>query len=128
RIDNGFQATISGNVYAQPLYWQAPGAKTGVLIVATESNLVYALNPNTGAVVWQTQLGTAAPSSAHGCGDIDPEGVTGTPAIDASTGTLYLAAMTVAGAGAGRQMIYALNASTGAILPYWPLNVQAAMT
>src|SRR6185437_10180449 len=47
-IHLGFKATISGNVYAQPLYWKAAG-KPGLVIVATESNLVYALNANSGA-------------------------------------------------------------------------------
>jgi len=126
-IDTKFKAAISGNVYAQPLYWQASGAKTGVLIVATESNIVYGLNPNSGTAIWQRQLAAAAPSSAHGCGNIDPEGVTGTPAIDPATGTLYIAAMTVTASGGGQQLIYALNASTGAVLAHWPLNVQTAM-
>jgi outer membrane protein assembly factor BamB len=128
RIDGKFRATISGNVYAQPLYWQPLGAKTGILIVATESNLVYGLNPDTGAVVWQTQLAAAASLSSLGCGNIDPEGITGTPVIDGTAGTLYVAAMIVTGNSLPRQMIYALNASTGAVLPNWPFNVQLAMT
>ncbi len=128
RNDPKFQATaISGSVYAQPLYWQASGAKTGILIVATEANIVYGLNADTGKVVWKTQLAGPAPQSALGCGNIDPEGVTGTPVIDQATGTLYLGAMTITNK-QPRQMIYALNASTGAILPNWPFNVQAAMT
>src|ERR1700733_15566329 len=52
--DTGFNASIGGNVFAQPLYWQPPGAKNGLIIAATESNGVYALNEATGAVVWQT--------------------------------------------------------------------------
>jgi outer membrane protein assembly factor BamB len=128
RIDPKFKATaISGNVYAQPLYWQALGAKTGILVVATEANIVYGLNADTGKVVWQTQLATPAPQSSLGCGNIDPEGVTGTPVIDQATGTLYVDAMAIWNK-QPRQMIYALNASTGAILPNWPFNVQLAMT
>jgi outer membrane protein assembly factor BamB len=128
RIDAKFKATsISGNVYAQPLYWQASGSGTGILIVATEANIVYGLNADTGKVVWQTQLASPAPQSALGCGNIDPEGVTGTPVIDQATGTLYVGAMTITNTLA-RQMIYALNASTGAILPNWPFDVQTAMT
>lgn len=124
--DARFKATVSGNVYAQPLYWQAPGESTGVLIVATESNLVYALNATTGAVVWQTKLAPPAPLSALGCGNIDPEGVTGTPVIDPATGTLYLGAMTLIG-GEARQKIYALSASTGTRRVHWPLDVETAM-
>jgi len=128
RLDSGFSATVSGSVYAQPLYWVPPGAASGWLIVATESNLVYALDANTGATIWQTQLGTPAPPGSLGCGNIDPEGVTGTPVIDPASGTLYLDAMTVIGRHAiPRQMIYALSLSDGKILPNWPLDVQVAM-
>jgi len=124
----GFHATISGNVYAQPLYWQPPGAKTGLLIVATESNLVYALNANTGARVWQTQLGKPVPSGTLPCGDIAPEGVTGAPVIDPDTGRLYLDAMTLQGAGnLPRHLVYALSLSDGKIVPHWPLNVDNEM-
>lgn len=128
RMHLAFSKAISGNVYAQPLYWKAPGAKTGLLIVATESNLVYALNANTGARVWQTQLAKPVPRSILPCGDIDPEGVTGTPVIDADTRRLYLDATTLQGGGSlPRHMIYALSLSNGAIVPHWPLNVDNAM-
>jgi hypothetical protein len=109
--DAAFRATVSGNVYAQPLYWQPSGAKVGLLIVATESNLVYALNANTGAQVWKTQLATAVPNppphSLLGCGNIDPEGVTGTPVIDPASGRLYLDATTLQPGNLPRHMIYA---------------------
>ena len=88
RIHVGFTTQVSGNVYAQPLYWQAPGAKTGLLIVATESNIIYALNANTGARVWQTKLGSPVPRGMFPCGNIDPvEGVTGAPVIDPAAGS-----------------------------------------
>lgn len=38
-LDRSFAPRFSGHVYSQPLYWQ-PGAATGQLIVATESNTV----------------------------------------------------------------------------------------
>jgi PQQ-like domain len=126
-LDPGFNATVSGNVYAQPLYWQPPGAKTGLLIVATESNLVYGLNANTGAQVWKTQLTAPPPHSALGCGNIDPEGITGTPVIDPATGTLYLDALTLQ-AGAARHKIYALSAATGKVIAHWPLDVESLMS
>jgi hypothetical protein len=123
----GFKAAVSGNVYAQPLYWHPPGAKTGLLIVATESNLVYALNADTGARVWQTQLGKPVPAGTLPCGDISPEGVTGTPVIDPASGRLYLDASTLQGGSLPRHMIYALSLSDGKIVPHWPLNVDDAM-
>src|SRR6476660_6177777 len=49
--DLNFNGTISGNVYAQPLYIE--GGPNGPMIIAvTESNNVYALNATTGTVIW----------------------------------------------------------------------------
>jgi hypothetical protein len=126
-MDTGFNATVSGHVYAQPLYWKAKKATTGDVIVATESNIVYALNASTGAVVWQTQLAPAAALSNFPCGNIDPEGVTGTPVIDQASGTLYLNALTKTGSNAPLQLLYALSVTTGKILPGWPIDVQASL-
>lgn len=125
--DAGFKAVISGNVYAQPLYWQPTAGTAGMIIIPTESNIVYALNADSGAIVWQTKLAPPAPLSALGCGNIDPEGVTGTPVIDPSSGTLYLDAMTIQGASTPRQMLYALSLATGKVLANWPLDIQKAM-
>src|SRR5689334_14606074 len=36
--DPAFHATLSGEVYAQPLYWKPAGAPKGLIIVATEQN------------------------------------------------------------------------------------------
>jgi len=122
----GFKATVSGNVYAQPLYWKVAG-KPGLIIVATESNLVYALNANSGAVVWRTQLAPPVPSSSNlPCGDISPEGVTGTPVIDPASQRLYLDATTYQNS-LPRHKIYALSLADGKIVPNWPLNVDNAM-
>ena len=53
--DLNFNGTISGNVYAQPLYIE--GGPSGPMIIAvTESNNVYALNATTGTVIWQRRM------------------------------------------------------------------------
>jgi hypothetical protein len=127
-LDPAFNATVSGNVYAQPLYWVPAGSKTGLLIVVTESNLVYGLNANTGAQVWKTQLPAPPPHSTLGCGNIDPEGITGTPVIDPTTATLYLDALQLAANGQARQRVYAMSATTGLVRSHWPMDVQALMT
>src|SRR5689334_10484653 len=48
----GFQTDIAGHVYAQPLYWHPPGG-AGLLVVVTESNVVYALDADRGKTVWK---------------------------------------------------------------------------
>lgn len=127
QLDSDFSGTISGNVYAQPLFWKSSAVPKGEVLVATESDQVVALNPATGATLWTATLGTPVPLSDLPCGNIDPEGVTGTPAIDPATGTLYLDALVSTSSGP-RQQIFALNANTGAVLANWPLDVQAALS
>ena len=124
-LDANFNGAVDGSVYAQPLFWVPPGATTGQVIVATETNRVYALNGVKGTVDWQTQL---APPIQRGlpCGNIDPEGVTGTPVLDAVHGTMYLDASTMTPSGP-RHLIYGLSLTDGHVLPGWPLDVQAAL-
>lgn len=93
RGDQSFDGHVEGHIYAQPLYWRPPGAERGLIIAATESDFVYALDAATGRVMWRTALGRAVPGAALPCGNIDPLGVTGTPVIDAARGTVYLDAM-----------------------------------
>jgi outer membrane protein assembly factor BamB len=125
--DTGFNASISGNIYAQPLYWQPPGAKNGLIVAATESNSVYALNEVTGAIVWQKQLAPSVPLAQLPCGNIDPMGITGTPVIDPATATLYLNALTATDNGP-RHLLYALSLADGSVLAGWPIDMQAALT
>lgn len=101
-------APLAGNIYAQPLVYD------GLVIVATESDDVYAFNETTGAPAWHVALGTPVPSTQLPCGDIKPTvGITSTPVIDPATGTLYLVGDFWNGTSAAHQM-YALNATTGA--------------
>ncbi|HVU21207.1 MAG TPA: hypothetical protein VHE09_10780 [Rhizomicrobium sp.] len=125
--DNKFDGTISGHVYAQPLFWKPKNANKGLVIVATESNNVYALNEANGKVVWQRQLGDPMPLNQLPCGNIDPMGITGTPVIDPAAARLYLDAMTKTNNGA-RHMVYALSLADGATISGWPLDMQALLT
>ncbi len=124
-FDKKFKASVQGHIYAQPLFWHPAGGKAEV-IVATESNNVYALDAATGAVVWQQNLGTPVPLSELTCGDIDPNGVTGTPVIDPAAGVLYLDAMEKTSSGP-KHFVYALSLKDGTTLSGWPLDVAAAL-
>ena len=119
-----FAPVLSGNIYAQPLYWKPQGGPAE-LIVATENNIVYAVNATTGAVIWHTQLAAPATSGLP-CGNINPEGVDGTPTIDPATGTLYLDALTQSGSSFA-QMVYALSLADGSVVSGWPVNVNTAL-
>jgi hypothetical protein len=79
-------ATLDGAVYGEPL------GVGGRVIVATEGDSVYALAPADGHVVWRRHLGTPVSLSSLPCGNIDPLGITSTPAYDPSTGSLFVVA------------------------------------
>jgi len=125
-LDSGFNATVQGHVYAQPLYWNPKGGGKALVIVVTESNVVAALDAKTGKTVWQTQLAASVPLSKLPCGNIDPEGIDGTPVIDPVAGVVYLDALTITNNNV-RQLLYAISLADGTILSGWPFDVQAAL-
>src|SRR5881296_3260832 len=123
--DLNFDGTISGNVYAQPLYIEG-GANGPMIIAVTESNNVYALNATTGAVIWQrTDLGPPVTSGLP-CGNINPAGITGTPVVDLVSRSLFLDALMEGTT--KKHFIYSLNVDTGATNAGWPVDVNATAT
>jgi len=119
--------SLSGAVYAQPLFFAGgPGGKD-LVIAATEQDVVYALDAASGAPVWQRSLGTPVPRASLPCGNIDPLGVTGTPVIDPASRTLYLGAMTTPDSGTSKKhLAFALSLDDGSVRPGWPVDVGAA--
>jgi len=88
--------------------------------------MVYALDAKTGAEVWHRSVGSPAARSSLPCGNIDPLGITGTPAIDMSRRALFLDAMVDQGAGPEHN-IFGLSLDDGALLPGRPINVANAL-
>ncbi len=76
-------------------------------------------------MIWHTQLAAPATSGLP-CGNINPEGVDGTPVIDAASGKLYVNALTETG-GKFAQMVYAISLADGSVVSGWPVDVQAAL-
>lgn len=124
--DTTFDGRVEGHIYAQPLYWRAPGTTHGLIIVATENNIVAALDAETGQTAWHVALGSPAPYGALPCGDISPLGITGTPVIGPETGAIYLDAM-VNQTGGPQHLVFGLRASDGAVLSGWPINAETAL-
>jgi len=122
--DLNFNGTISGNVYAQPLYIEG-GPNGPVVVAVTESNNVYALNATTGAVIWQRNLGPAVTSGLP-CGNINPLGITGTPVTDLASRSLFLDAMI--DGNPKKHFVYSLNVDTGATNPGWPVDLNATVS
>src|SRR5207248_8451859 len=123
--DLNFDGTISGNVYAQPLYIEG-GPNGPMIIVVTESNNIYALNPTTGTVIWQRTDIDPPVTSGLPCGNISPAGITGTPVVDLASRSLFFDAL-IDGP-TKKHFIYSLNVDTGATNPGWPVDVNATAT
>lgn len=102
-----FSTPVDGQVYAQPLYKSNVNITTGasqgvhnVVYVATEHDSLYAIDSDSGNVLWKDSFLSAGvttmPSTPDtGSNDITPEiGITSTPVIDAATNIIYLTAKT----------------------------------
>ena len=103
-----FATGLDGQVYAQPLYVSGVNVTGGthqgthnVVYVATEHDSLYAIDGDSGTILWQDSFInpaagiTTVPATDTSSGNITPEiGITATPAIDPSTGFLFLTAKT----------------------------------
>jgi outer membrane protein assembly factor BamB len=83
-LRRSWSAGLDGKVYAEPL------VAGGLVVAATENDSVYGLEAGSGRVRWRTHLGTPVDGGDLPCGNIDPSGITGTPAIDARAGVVYV--------------------------------------
>jgi len=125
--DLNFDGTISGDVYAQPLYIEGGPGGRALVIAVTESNNVYALDATDGSIIWQRNVGPPVPANDLNCSKFDTMGITGTPIIDLASRALFLDAMTTPDGGTTKKhYIISLNVDTGAINFGWPVDVEAA--
>jgi outer membrane protein assembly factor BamB len=85
-LSKAWSSSLDGAVYAEPL------VVGNHVIVATEGDTLYALDPVTGSVQWQRNVGTPVPLSSLPCGNIDPLGITGTPVYDPATNLVFAVA------------------------------------
>ena len=146
-----FSCAVDGAVYAQPL-WVANvnigGIKHNVVFVATEHDSLFAFDADASPCVqlWKVNLidtnhgatsgEVTVPSGptgylvGGGSGDITPEvGVSGTPAIDPSTGTLYVVSKSVnSGGTAFYQRLHAIDITTGNEKFSGPANITSSIT
>jgi hypothetical protein len=123
---------VDGAIYGQPL-WAAnvmvSGAKHNVVFVTTQHDSLFAFEADSNSCMqlWSISLidaahgGTSGETSVPntlvgaGYGDIQPEiGVTGTPVIDAASGTLYVVSKSVSSAQTTFfQRLHAIDITTG---------------
>jgi hypothetical protein len=139
-----FSYTLDGVPQASPLYVanvNVPGfGSRNVVYVATEHDSVYAFDADglTSTALWHVSfvnptagITTVSPSDVGEPGDIAPEiGITGTPVIDPSTGTLYVVAKTKEVSGTSTnfvQRLHALDIATGSEKFGGPIVLQATV-
>ncbi|MEZ0114949.1 hypothetical protein ABH920_008984 [Catenulispora sp. EB89] len=123
-----FSTTVDGQVFAQPL------VAGGMLVVTTENNKVYGLDPQSGAILWtRSDLGPAWPSDSidppTGCGDLGPTvGITSAPVYDPASNTVYFTSKTYANGDPTQAswLMHAIDPGTGAERSGWPTKIQGA--
>jgi hypothetical protein len=135
-----FCYVLDGQSYTQPLYVSnvvLPGEGTHNLIfAATEHDTVYAFDADTNLTLWAVNFTnpaagvTTVPSSdlaaSVGGPPMSPEiGITGTPAIDGNSGTLYVVAATKEN-GIYVHRLHALDITTGQEKFGGPILIQAS--
>ncbi|HTM39897.1 MAG TPA: hypothetical protein VL177_03255 [Terriglobales bacterium] len=136
-----FSWGVDGDIYAQPLYLSdvaVPGhGRRNLVYVATEHNSVYAFDGDAQTQpIWKVNLGSAVPSEdicqvldgASSCQytDLVPEiGITSTPVIDTTSGTLYVVTKNKTG-NEYEFVLHALDIATGAEKFGGPVQVTAS--
>jgi Abnormal spindle-like microcephaly-assoc'd, ASPM-SPD-2-Hydin len=132
-----FSYSVDAQVYAQPLYvasaiTDSNGVTHNVLYVATENDTVYAFDADglTATPLWKNNFGSFVPSTTVSSfyDDLSPQiGITGTPVIDASAGTLFVVTETNDD-GTVNQRLHALNMTTGKEQAGSPVLITASIT
>jgi hypothetical protein len=125
-LDEGFRARVSGQLYAQPLFWRAPGIDSAMLLVTTEDNIVFAIDAQTGREIWRRVLGKPIPRSSLSWGNINPLGITGTPVIDNAGQAIYVDSA-IENESGQHHLVFALGLKDGSILDGWPVDVAQAL-
>ena len=130
-----FTISVDGLVDAEPLYLSSvpiTGKGThNLLIVATEHGSVYALDADTGSLIWRTTTLKSGETTSdnRGCSQVTPEiGITSTPVINrppGSNGVIYTVAMSKDSSGDYHQRLHALDAATGNELYKGPVDITA---
>jgi len=89
------------------------------VVVATEGNSVYALDRASGVVSWRAAFGDPVPGDSLPCGNINPSGITATPAIDPGSRTVYAVAFLRDGP---HHELYAVDLDNGSTRWHRPID------
>ena len=140
-----FSCPVDGAAYTQPLWVPSlnfSGQTRNAIFVATQHDSAYAFDADAKpcSQLWRVNLLDAAhggtvgeipvPTADVGNGfqDIQPEiGVTGTPVVDQTSGTLYVVSKSEGPAGTFHQRLHALDLITGSEKYSGPIEIAASV-
>jgi hypothetical protein len=122
--DRTFDGTVSGNVFASPLYVDG---NPGVFVIATENNQISVLDETTGRPRWQRTYGQPAGRTGAGCGNITPLGITSTPVIDLARRNIYFDAVVGTATAITDHVIHAVSLDDGSERPGWPVSARSVV-
>jgi hypothetical protein len=128
-----FSCPVDGYVYGEPLILSNQtinGAKHNVLYVATENDSVYAYDADTcggGTPLWKVSLLQSGETALADEAILPYVGVTSTPVIDATSGTLYVVSTEESSSAGGTFRLSALNVDTGAQKFGGPVTINASV-
>jgi hypothetical protein len=127
-----FSYAVDAYLYAQPLYLSSltlpNGSVHDVVFAATMNNSVYAFDAtgSTTTPLWSRNLGPSGPTNVFDCTDTVGEvGITSTPVIDPTAGTLYVVTKGVE-SGSWVQRLHVLDVTTGQERPGSPIVITAS--
>jgi len=127
-----FSCPVDGYVYGAPLIFSNQiinGAQHNVLYVATENDSVYAYDADTcggGTPLWKVSLLQSGETPLADKAILPYAGVTSTPVIDPTSGTLYVVSTEQSSSG-GTFRLSALNVITGAQKFGGPVTIDASV-
>ncbi len=114
RLHQLWSADLGGVIDAQPILASnvnVNGVTTNLVFVGTESGTFYAIDAESGRILWSKPLGSYTSS----CTDLPVFGITGTATFDKATNRVYVAD--------GLDHVHALNMATGQEVAGWPVTV-----
>jgi hypothetical protein len=135
-----FTQVVDGDVYAQPLYLAnvtiPKKGKHNVVYVATSHDSIYAFDADSGAggkalPLWKVSFlkgsGISTINSTDvNCTDMLEMGVTSTPVIDTTTGTMYVLSV-AKNKGVAQQWLHALDVTSGAEKFGGPVSISGSV-
>ena len=124
--------TLDGGIWTQPLYMNAltvNGAPHNVVFETTSNDSVYAIDADSGSLLWQRSFlspGVTAVAGSSILSSMNPVGIVGTPVIDPDSSTMYVVAMTAENNNTVFiHRLHAIDLTTGQDLPNSPATFSA---